>query len=245
MREIKTYSPRSLEKALDILTEQAAGVKVIAGGTDLVVQVLERKKDPRSLLDISRLEELSYIREDGDRIRIGALTTQREVEKSPLVTAHAPLLCEGIRLVGSPQLRNTCTLGGNIINASPVADTVPPLMALDTELTLRSVYNERRVPLRGFFNGPGDCGIEPYELLVEISFAKLGPGHVSFYERLGQRKFLSIAKVGVAFKAVREGAGLSDVAVVHRQRQNVFPRMQIQRRKQTQCDFLGAYNEYS
>jgi CO/xanthine dehydrogenase FAD-binding subunit len=123
------------------------------------------------------------------------------------------LLSEAAFLIGSPQLRNTATIGGNLVNASPVADSSPPLMVLDAELTLRSVENERRVPVREFFAGPGKTVIEPYELLTEISFAKLPPGGVGFYERLGQRRLLSISKVGVAFKAnIRDGV-MTEAAV--------------------------------
>ncbi len=213
MREIETLSPKDLQEVLKILTERKGDVTIFSGGSDLIVQVLEKKKELKCLLNISNLDELSYIREEGESIRIGALTTLREIEKSPIIQKYAPLLSEGAFLLGSPQLRNTATLGGNIVNASPVADSVPPLMVLDAMLTLKSVEGERRVPIREFFLGPGKSVIEQYELLVDISFKKLGESDVSFYERLGQRRLLSISKVGVAFKAALNGGRMSGVSV--------------------------------
>lgn len=213
MREIETLSPKDLQEVLKILTERKGDVTIFSGGSDLIVQVLEKKKELKCLLNISNLDELSYIREEGESIRIGALTTLREIEKSPIIQKYAPLLSEGAFLLGSPQLRNTATLGGNIVNASPVADSVPPLMVLDAMLTLSSVEGERRVPIREFFLGPGKSVIEQYELLVDISFKKLGESDVSFYERLGQRRLLSISKVGVAFKAALSGGRMSGVSV--------------------------------
>ena len=213
MRDIATHSPESLQEALGILSREGEGVKVITGGTDLIVQILEKKKAPRALLNLSRLAELRGIREEAGTIRIGALTTHREIERSPILKAQAPLLCEGAFLVGSPQLRNLATIGGNVVNASPVADTTTPLMALDAVLTLQSRAAERKIPIRAFFLGPGRTVIRQDELLTEISFKGLGPGWVSFYERLGQRRLLSISKVGVAFTAANDGGTLRGVTV--------------------------------
>ncbi|MEI6634726.1 MAG: xanthine dehydrogenase family protein subunit M [Chlamydiota bacterium] len=213
MRDIATHSPENLQEALGILSREGEGVKVITGGTDLIVQILEKGKAPRALMNLSRLAELRGVREEAGTIWIGALTTHREIERSPILKAQAPLLCEGAFLVGSPQLRNLATIGGNVVNASPVADTTPPLMALDAVLTLQSRAAERKIPIRSFFLGPGRTVIRHDELLAEISFKGLGPGGVSFYERLGQRRLLSISKVGVAFTAANDGGTLRGVTV--------------------------------
>jgi carbon-monoxide dehydrogenase medium subunit len=213
MKEITTYSPRALAGALDILAREREGVRVISGGTDVIVQVLERKKDPRALLDISHLAELRYIREEGGSIKIGPLATHREIERSPLIRERAAVLSEAAFIIGSPQIKNLGTIGGNIVNASPVADSVPALMVLDAVLTLRSRGGERRIPIREFALGSGKSVIRPDELLVSISFPVPGTEIVSFYERLGQRRLLSIAKVGVAFRAAVKRGVFSDVAV--------------------------------
>jgi len=209
MRRIDTLSPGTLQEALEILAREGEGVKVIAGGTDLVVQVLERRKSPRLLLNLSRIGDLREIGEDGETVRIGALVTHRQIERSPILKRRAPLLCEAALLIGSPQLRNLATIGGNIVNASPVADSTPPLMALDATVSLRSARGERKIPLRAFFLGPGKTVIRRDELLAEVSFAGLGPDAASFYERLGQRRLLSISKVGVALAARRAARGLN------------------------------------
>lgn len=135
------------------------------------------------------------------------MTTQREIERSPVLKARARLLCESAFLVGSPQLRNLATIGGNVVNASPVADAVPPLMALDAALTLQSLGGARVVPIRAFYLGPGRTVMRRDEILTEIFFKGLPPDGASFYERLGQRRLLSISKVGVAF-VCRSGDGV-------------------------------------
>lgn len=213
MRDIKTYSPRKLLEALEMLAEHGPEIRVVSGATDLIVQVLEKKKEPHALLDISHLDELRYIKEENGSIRIGPLTTHRAIEKAALIRRAAPLLCEAAFLVGSPQIKNIATIGGNIANASPVADSIPPLMVLGAVLTLRSRSAERCVPVAEFFTGPGKTVLRPDELLVDISFNRPGAGEVSFYERLGQRRLLSISKVGVAFRAKVERKRMSGVAV--------------------------------
>jgi CO/xanthine dehydrogenase FAD-binding subunit len=213
MRDIRTYSPESLSEALDILSREGEGVKAISGGTDMIVQVLEGKKEPHALLDLHRLRELKYIREENGSIGIGSLTTHREIERSPIVKACAAVLSEAAFIVGSPQIKNLGTIGGNVANASPVADSVPALMALDAVLTLSSRSGERRVPIREFAVGPGKSVLRPDELITEISFAKPGADEIGFYERLGQRRLLSISKVGVAFRAGLRDGIMSRVAI--------------------------------
>ncbi|MCX6357846.1 MAG: xanthine dehydrogenase family protein subunit M [Candidatus Aureabacteria bacterium] len=213
MKTIETHSPRTLEEALALLEMMGDGIRVIAGATDVVVQVLERKKDPCALLNLSYLEELRYIREEGDLLAIGALTTHREIERSPLVMAHAPLLAEAAFIVGSPQIKNLGTVGGNIANASPVADTVPALMVLGATLILRSRGGTRTVPLAGFASGPGRTILKPGELITQVLFPVLRHDEISFYERLGQRRLLSISKVGVAFRARRRDNRMTNVAI--------------------------------
>lgn len=201
MRDIRTYSPASLSEALGILAREGEGVKAISGGTDVIVQVLEEKKAPRALLDLHRLHELRYIREENDLIRIGPLATHREIERSPIVRGCAAELSEAAFIIGSPQIKNLGTIGGNIANASPVADSVPALVVLNAVLTLSSQSGERRVPVKEFAVGPGRSVLRPDELITDISFPKPDLEEIGFYERLGQRRLLAISKVGVAFKA--------------------------------------------
>lgn len=213
MRDIRAYLPESLSEALDILSREGEEVKVISGGTDIIVQVLEGKKEPLALLDLHRLVALRYLREENGSIRIGPLTTHREVERSPIVRDCAAVLSEAAFIVGSPQIKNLGTIGGNVANASPVADAVPALMVLNAALTLSSRSGERRVPIMEFALGPGKSVLRPDELITDISFAKPGADEISFYERLGQRRLLSISKVGVAFKARVRGGTMSKVEI--------------------------------
>ncbi|MDD5557176.1 MAG: xanthine dehydrogenase family protein subunit M [bacterium] len=213
MREIETVAARTLDEALDVLARRGDGIRVIAGGTDVIVQELERRKEARALLSIGGIGALRSITEDGGRVRIGALVTHREIERSPVIRRRAPLLREAAFIVGSPQIKNLATIGGNIANASPVADSVPALMALEATITLASRRGERRVPVAEFATGPGRTVRRPDELITEVSFDALPPDSVSFYERLGQRRLLSISKVGVAFRARLRDGRFAGVAV--------------------------------
>jgi len=213
MKDIKTYSPSKLSEALDILSREREGVRIVSGGTDVIVQVLEKKRDPKALLDISRLDELRYITAENGFIKIGPLTTHREIERSDIITQCARVLSEAAFIVGSPQIKNLATIGGNVVNASPVADSVPALMVLGAVLTLQSRSGERRIPVGEFSTAPGKTVIRADELLTDISFQKPGRKDVSFYERLGQRRLLSISKVGVAFRAAVEKGRFSGVSI--------------------------------
>ncbi len=213
MRDIPTYSPTTLREAVEILARERGGARVLAGGTDLIVQILERKRAPRALVNLSGIPGLSGISEEGGMVRIGAMTTHREIERSALLKARAGLLCEAAFLVGSPQIRNLATIGGNVANGSPVADTVPPLMALGAVLTLRGPGGERALPMRAFCLAPGKTAMRAEEILTEIRFKGLPPDGAGFYERLGQRRLLSISKVGVAFLCRNDGGVMRGVTI--------------------------------
>ncbi|MBT9135660.1 MAG: Nicotinate dehydrogenase FAD-subunit [Firmicutes bacterium] len=129
MNRSNFVSPRAMFEVLEILAADP-DAKLLAGGTDLIVQMREGRVSPRTLVDLSRLSELSCIKLRHDTLHIGCMTTFNQVARNPLVVRHAPVLAQAARQVGSVQIRNQGTIGGNLANASPAADSIPPLITL-------------------------------------------------------------------------------------------------------------------
>jgi xanthine dehydrogenase small subunit len=191
------YRPRSLEEALEILAQRAGEVKPIAGGTDLLVQAYDGKLRRDALFDVSAVPELKGIEDRGDHLWIGAGATHSDILDSPLVAPWAPALQPSCVVIGGPQIRNRGTLGGNLANASPAADTVPALYAADAIVELVSVSARREVPITSFFTGYRQTMLAPDELIVGVRIPKRAGVRGTFL-RLGQRQAQAISKVSVA-----------------------------------------------
>lgn len=192
-------APVTLDELLSILSELGSRARVIAGGTDLVPAMRKRKLAPQvtTLVSLKNLL-LRYIRPNGGGLGIGAATTHAEIASSALVVREAPLLAAGSGMVGSPQIRNVATVGGNICSAGPSADTAAPLMALDARLRVVSRRGERMVPIREFYRGPSRTCLEPDEALLEILVPELPPHSGTHYAKFSPRSFMDLAWVGVA-----------------------------------------------
>lgn len=207
---------RTLEKALDFLDEHGETTRIIAGGTDLIVELraLAAGGDgPERVLDITPIKSLRGIREEGRRVAIGALATHGEVASSALTTRNAPLLAKACSTVGALQHRNVATIGGNIINASPAADSVPALIALDAEVTFASKRGERTALLRDIFVKPYETDIAADELLVSVRFEKLPEGARTSFHKLARRNALAIARMNVAVVIVLEGGKIAEARI--------------------------------
>ncbi len=196
MKNFNYIRPDNLKDACSILKSKN-NIKILAGGTDLIVQIKDRMKTPENLLDISYLSELRVIKDNADYLEIGALSTHQDVIDSDLLSNNAGILKQACIQIGSPQIRNRATIGGKIINASPAADTLPPLYTLESELILISATGERTVKIKDFFQGPGRSVIEPYEILKSVRFKKY-PNWLGYFQKLGSRKALAISKLSVA-----------------------------------------------
>lgn len=188
----------SLEQALTVLDEKKERAKVIAGGTDLVIQLREKKVNPEVLVDISDVPELSFIRENGDFIEIGAATRFVTIKNSPLIGEQFKGLKEAAGHVGSPQIRNLGTVGGNICNASPAADTVPALLALDAVAIIKNKKDTREMPLEDIYIDRGKVKLQPDEILYAVKFLKPKRGQGLGFVKLGLRKALAISTISVA-----------------------------------------------
>lgn len=198
------FAPGSLSNIVALLQEYGEGAALLAGGTDLLSNIKRLSRSPNVIVDLSRVPALSFIEIKKDVLHIGAATVLNEIKKSPVVQERAPLLAEAIGVLASNPIRNRATIGGNLCNASPAADTAPPLLALDASLTLQGPDSERTVAISEFFRGPGQTVRRPDEVVKEviIPFKK---GRSTFL-KLGRRKgfTLSIASVA-AFGVIRDG----------------------------------------
>lgn len=194
----KTYKPKSISSLLDAMEETGHEGKIIAGGTDVVVKLRDGALKAKALIDVSSMKELQFIREVEGKVQIGAGTTFSDIEEHDLFDGRLKGLKEGAMEVGSPQIRNAGTLGGNICNASPAADTVPPLLALDTTVVLCSKKGLRSMKLEEFFLGKGKVDLLPGEFLYYIEFEQMTGEQGLGFEKLGPRKALAISKICTA-----------------------------------------------
>ena len=199
-------SCRSVDEACEALLQE--GAQVIAGGTDLLIGL--RRPDartPRLVVDVSRIKALREIRADHGRITLGAAVTHAEIASSDLLRSAAPLLASAASNVGSPQIRNRGTVGGNIMNAAACADTIPPLIALGAVAILASGAGTRALPLAELFEGPYRTRARRGEVLTAVEFPPLPPGSGCAFVKLGRRNALSIARLSVAAVLVPDHQG--------------------------------------
>ncbi len=209
--EFNYYKASTLGEALE-LVDKLEDFKVIAGGTDLLMDLRIGRYKPRNIIDISEIKELNYIVDEGDYVRIGALTRLQEVMESPIIKAKAPVLAEAIYQMASWQIRNIATIGGNLCNASPAADTAPPLMVLEAKLKLVSRDGERIVPVTEFFLGPRKTVLKKNELLAEIIVPYEKDAGMSMI-KLGRRTAFTLSIVAVATLVKVENGKFKDVRV--------------------------------
>jgi carbon-monoxide dehydrogenase medium subunit/xanthine dehydrogenase FAD-binding subunit len=208
VRPFEYVACASVEEACAALAARAGDARVLAGGTDLLLELRRPgEKGPGAVVDISRIAALRGISFDGGTVRIGPLATHAELCRSEVLKARAAFLAAAAGAVGSPQIRNRGTLGGNIMNAATCADTVPPLVALGARLTLRSRAGSRVVDMADFFEKPYVTRARPDELLVSIEFEPLPSGMRSAFVKLGRRNAVTIARLSVAAAVARDAAG--------------------------------------
>ncbi|HSR10204.1 MAG TPA: FAD binding domain-containing protein, partial [Thermodesulfobacteriota bacterium] len=183
--------------------------------TDVIPLMRRGDVEAEALVDVSRLPDMNSIRVEGETICLGALATHGQVCSSPLIREKAALLCEASAAIGSPQIRNVATVGGNIVSGQPAADAALPLLALDAIATVLSKAGTKEIPLKDFFQGHGRTAVDPRrEILTQIRFRGLGKNRGGSFLRLSPRKSLSLPILAVAAildiepekKSIREAA---------------------------------------
>ncbi len=189
------FSPVYVPECLNLL-ERFPNAKMLAGGTDLLVRLKDEINQP-DIIDISHIEEMKGISASNDKIKIGALVTFSEIIESELVAENAGVLVQAAEMIGSPQIRNRGTIGGNIANASPAGDSIPPLFVLEAEIEIAGMNYSRTIPIKDFFKGPGKSILTDGEIITAVIIPKMKNWEGAFV-RLGQRKALAISKVSLA-----------------------------------------------
>ena len=204
-------APATLDEAIGLLTQHQDDAKLLAGGHSLIPAMKLRLAQPAMLIDIGRLSDLAYITEDGDQIRVGAMTTHYQLESSVRLKEICPLLCECAASIGDVQVRNKGTIGGSIAHADPAADWPAAILALDAEIIAVSAGGERAIKAEDFFVDMLTTALEPNEILREIRIPRPAAGTGQAYLKVPQPAS-GFAVVGVAVSLAR-GAGGSCQAV--------------------------------
>lgn len=206
------YIPtESLEEAVDILARQGDKTRILAGGTDVMVALrtacLECSIVPEFLLDISTLPELKEIHFEDNRVHIGAAVPFRVLESHPEIQKKWPLLARASSRIGSPQVRQLATLGGNVGSASPAGDGITPLVALSAEALVGSARGRRRVPVEDLITAPGKNALALDELIVSFSLkAPLQP-EACFFDKIMRRQAVAIARMNLAVQLALDSSG--------------------------------------
>jgi CO/xanthine dehydrogenase FAD-binding subunit len=206
-------TPASLSEALDVLARAENKWQPFAGGTDLMVLLEAGKLPQKNYVNIWNLSELRGIEVSDRHVILGALTTYTQIQDHETLGAEFPMLCQAASETGGLAIQNRGTIGGNIVNASPAADSPPALLAYDAELELVSVNGPRTIPYHSFHTGYKQLDIRPDELLRAVRLPRTSKGLVNYYRKVGTRKAQAISKVCFAGLAGMDGDRIIDVRV--------------------------------
>ena len=191
------HVPGLLEQALDLMHQQAGEAKILAGGQSLVPAMNFRVVQPSVLIDLNRVAELSFIRQEGETIRVGAMTRERHLEFDSSIAKNIPLLTEATPFIAHPQIRNRGTIGGSIVNADPAAELPVLMLALNARLKAKNVSVEHWIDARDFFTGMFSTALEPDEILVEIELPfmplRTGWSFIEVAPRAGDYALMGVA----------------------------------------------------
>lgn len=187
----EVYNPKSIEEAISLLQKYGSDSKIIAGGTDIVIELKNEKISPSVLIDITKIDELKKIEDDGEFITIGGATTFTDIVENQYIKDNLKGLYKACRMVGSPQIRNKGTIGGNIANGAAAADSAPPLICLDSMITLQNAEGKREISLEEYYRDP----IKADELLIFVKFKKPSKATKLTFSKLGLRKALAISRL--------------------------------------------------
>lgn len=198
MNKFDYLIPTSINEAISLHESYGERAKYIAGGTDVMVKIKEGKISPQYMISLGHLQGLGHIIYENGELRIGAMVTHRMLELSPVITKEFPILIGAVENIGSVQIRNVATIGGNIVNAVPSADGAVPLITLGTEVRVIGPKGERAIALEDFFIGPGKTLLKSGEILLEFVIPKLPPHTGAAYWKHTRRAAMELPILGVA-----------------------------------------------
>jgi xanthine dehydrogenase iron-sulfur cluster and FAD-binding subunit A len=204
----RVVRPLNVAEALGVLADHGDGARIVAGGTDVLVELQRGVRPTTTLIDVSALRELKYVRRDGDVIALGGLATHNDVLAAPFARAAMLPLAQACVEVGAPQIRTRGTIAGNVVTASPANDTIAPLIALDAEIVLASSRGERTLSLAEFYTGFRATQLRPDELVREIRFAALGKARRGIFLKLGLRRAQAISVIDIAVVVALDADGV-------------------------------------
>jgi carbon-monoxide dehydrogenase medium subunit len=196
--KFKHFESKTVQEACTLLLKYKGKAKLIAGGTDLLVSMKRRELTPNYLVNIKGISGLNSIDYQRKTLKIGVLATLNDIERSALVQEKFPVLASACHLLGTPLIRNLGTIGGNLCNASPSAETAPCLIGLGAKVKVVGLKGEKTIPLEKFFVGPGRSALQDGEMMTEIQVPSPPPGMQSIYLKLPARTAIDIAVVSVA-----------------------------------------------
>ena len=192
------YRPQTLEEAVTLLDRSPENTKILAGGTDLIIQMRLRETKPDYLLDLGGINYLKEVTIKDNCLIIGSMATFNQLQRDPAVLQYLPLLAEACASIGSPQIRSRATIGGNIANAAPAADTLPALLALDAQVRLQSKDGMRTAVLAQILLDINKTDIKPTEILTEIIIPLPEKDSCQAFQKIGRRKAMAIARLNLA-----------------------------------------------
>lgn len=198
MKAFELVVARDAAHAVALLAERGPSVRVLAGGTDLLVELKSAAQVPRVLVDISRAADMKAIAVTDRGLSIGAMVTHTQIQRSPLIREMLPALADAAHSIGAVQTRNLGTLGGNLASCVPSMDSGPALLALDALVVIVGVSGRRQLPLAGFFAGPRKTALAPEELLLEIIIPRENLGKPADFQKFGLRRGQALALVNAA-----------------------------------------------
>lgn len=191
------FKPESFEEAIQLMKKYEGKIHPLAGGTDLFVAMKEKGATPENIIDLKGIKGYDFIRENNGQIEIGALASIRSIETSPLIKRKFPFLAEAAGKLGSVQIRNKATIGGNLCNAAPSAETAPSLICLNAMMEIMDENGVRVIPLEAFFTGPGQTVIDGCGLMTKIIIPPLPQNSAGIYFKHSPRRAMDLAVVGV------------------------------------------------
>jgi carbon-monoxide dehydrogenase medium subunit len=209
------YLAQSVTDALSVLAGASGDARLVAGGTDLLLDLQQGRHPPLdTLVDITHIPEMCRLELQQDSLFVGAALPLNQVVASPLVRQHAQALFDAAGLIGGPQVRNTATLGGNVAHALPAADGTIALLALDAQAEVASLQGACRLPLSDLFRGPGKSALDPRrDLLVGFHLPLRQPGQASAFRRVMRPQGVAIAILNMAIWLKRDGDQLADIRI--------------------------------